>query len=306
MYIDYEGPLYLLRRTSDNATKAIGVKQGTGFADADAQQHFCPPSTICTVERIFDQSPNGNHLDKVQVEPNNTQKQPVSGINAMRDALVVGGHTVYSAYFEGGQGQGSRSGTMGFKCTVGNGTAVDEEPQTVYMVTAGKHWNHDCCFDYGNSDGSHMEAVHWSGMHGGSDHPGSDGGKQFPVWAMADFGNGRWAGDKSDVNPTNTPIDAQFVTAMLKGKSDGFTLKGGDAQAGGLQTLFDGPRPAGYETMGKKGAIVLGVGQNNNDHGIGTFYEGAMTKHYTSNQADSAVHASIVAAGYGRSAVAFV
>ena len=56
----------------------------------------------------------------------------------------------------------------------------------------------------------------------------------------------------------------------LRGGADGFTLKGSDATAGELQTMYDGPRPnctiAGtcqrhgnhtYQPMSKKGAIIL-------------------------------------------------
>jgi hypothetical protein len=40
----------------------------------------------------------------------------------------------------------------------------------------------------------------------------------------------------------------------------GFALKGGNAQEGNLQKLYEGARPAGYETMKKQGAIILGIG----------------------------------------------
>ena len=109
----------------------------------------------------------------------------------------------------------------------------------------------------------------------------------------------RWL---QNVNPTNTAITANFVTAMLKGKSGGtFTLKGGDAnKAGALKTVYDGARPPNYTPMKKLGAIVLGIGGDNSDFGIGTFYEGAMTANYTSDATDNAVQANIAAAGYGK------
>ena len=67
-----------------------------------------------------------------------------------------------------------------------------------------------------------------------------------------------------------------------------------------LRTLFDGNRPDGYSPMHKQGAIVLGIGGDNSDFGVGTFYEGAMTANYTSDATDAAVHANIAAAGYGK------
>ena len=131
----------------------------------------------------------------------------------------------------------------------------------------------------------------------GANHPGDGAGP----WVMADLEQGVWAGNRSDVNPGNpTWNHSTFVTAMLKGKSGHFALKAGDAQSGQLHTLYDGPRPWGYEVMKKEGAIVLGIGGDNSDHGVGTFYEGAMTASYTSDSTDDAIQANIVAAGYGK------
>ena len=149
-----------------------------------------------------------------------------------------------------------------------------------------------------------MEAISWSDQSRppnmtkyGANHPGDGAGP----WVMADLEQGVWAGNRSDVNPGNpTWNHSTFVTAMLKGKSGHFALKAGDAQSGRLHTLYDGPRPWGYEVMQKEGAIVLGIGGDNSDRGVGTFYEGAMTASYTSDTTDDAIHANIVAAGYGK------
>ena len=77
---------------------------------------------------------------------------------------------------------------------------------------------------------------------------------------MADIENGLWAGNNS-VQSTNTPITSTFVTAMVKGGSNGFALLGGDAtDPVGLKKLYEGPRPPGYQPMKKQGAIILGIG----------------------------------------------
>ena len=75
------------------------------LVDARLQVNFCtkPLPTTCYIERIFDQSPNENHLELVRIWANNTHAWPSRGPNAMRDELTVGGHAVFSAYFEGGQ-----------------------------------------------------------------------------------------------------------------------------------------------------------------------------------------------------------
>ena len=67
----------------------------------------------------------------------------------------------------------------------------------------------------------------------------------------------------------------------------------------GLKKLYEGPRPPKYQPMKKEGAIILGVGGDSSDWAIGTFYEGVMTTGYASDATDAAVHANIVAAGYG-------
>jgi hypothetical protein len=49
-----------------------------------------------------------------------------------------------------------------------------------------------------------------------------------------------------------------------------------------------------------QGAILLGVGGDNSNGAIGTFFEGAITTGYSTDAADDAVQANIIAAGYGK------
>ena len=116
-------------------------------------------------------------------------------------------------------------------------------------------------------------------------------------WVMGDLENGLWAGDQK-VNNANTPVTTDFVTAMVKGGTNGFALKANDATQGTLKTMYDGPRPNGYQPMKKQGAIILGIGGDNSNGAIGVFYEGVMTSGYSTDAADDAVQANIVAAGY--------
>mmetsp|Transcript_20368 Transcript_20368/g.52891 ORF Transcript_20368/g.52891 Transcript_20368/m.52891 type:complete len:373 (-) Transcript_20368:215-1333(-) len=319
LYAAYDGPLYLVNRSSDQATMVVKVDPSTGFAEAGAQRAFCPSSTKCEVERIFDQSPRGNHLDKVVVDPlNNPHEQPVTGIDPMSEELTIAGHAVYSAYFEGGEHRGN--GTQGFRAETTMGVAQNDTAESMYAIVSGTHYNGNCCFDYGNSEGNHdkphphpeggdgkMEAICFgSSLSGGSSW--SKGLGDGP-WVRADLEMGVWAGNRRGnhsvpaVNPLNTPINTTFVTAMLKGRSGNWALKHGNAQSGALTTLFDGPRPLGYEVMSKQGAIVLGIGGDGSNGGVGTFYEGAMTANYTSDKTDEQVQASIVAV-YGHAVIA--
>ena len=57
-------------------------------------------------------------------------------------------------------------------------------------------------------------------------------------------------------------------------------IKVGNAQSGPLVTRWDGPRPQPqfYSPMKKRGALVLGMGGDTSNRGVGTFYEGAVAK----------------------------
>ena len=48
------------------------------------------------------------------------------------------------------------------------------------------------------------------------------------------------------------------------------------------------------------GAIILGIGGDNGNLSIGTFYEGVITSGVASDAVDDAVQANIIAAGYGK------
>ena len=127
-------------------------------------------------------------------------------------------------------------------------------------------------------------------------------------WIAADLEFGVYKSDQGgwqseDVyTPSAQSLIANFVTAMLKGPSGNhFTLKGGDAQSGGLTTMWDGPRPSpGYSPKSLEGAIILGTGGDGSNGGTGTFYEGAMTIGNPPDEVDDLIQANIVAAGYGR------
>lgn len=65
LYAKYDGPLYQLRQNHTFGRRLnITVLQPGGIADAAPQEKFCGKGH-CVIERIFDQSPRGNHLDIV-------------------------------------------------------------------------------------------------------------------------------------------------------------------------------------------------------------------------------------------------
>lgn len=291
LFGSYNGALYQVKRASDGATKDIAVRSAGGFVNAVEQEQFCD-KLDCIIFRIYDQSPRQNHLDVAP--PGGAAPVPDKGVNASKLKVTVGGHTAYGAYFEKG---------MGYRNDKTSGVAVGDDPETLYMVVDGHHYNAGCCFDYGNAETDNndqgagtMEAIYWGAWN--ASQSGWSGGTGSGPWVMADLENGLWAGNQVPYNRDNTPILADYVTAMVKGGPNKFGLKGGDAQAGPLKTLYDGVRPLGYTRMQKQGALILGIGGDNSNSAVGTFFEGAIVSGYTTDAADDAVQANIVAAGY--------
>ena len=264
LYAAFSGALYRVQRSADNATLDVSVLSPGGYANAAAQDAFCS-ARDCFIRRIMDQTPLANHLDVAPYHVGQTGfDRPV---NASADALQAGGQRVYSAYFEAGSGYRNDATT---------GMATGDEPQSIYMVTSGVHYNGGCCFDYGSAETvpidagpGTMEALYFGNATGGLNHGGVGPGP----WIMADLEKGLF-GCNSTVSQEPT-ISHTFVTAMLKGDrgaSPGhFALKGGDAQAGPLRVYWDGQRPPGYAPMKKQGSIVLGIGGDNSNRSAGTF-----------------------------------
>lgn len=292
LYGKYDGSLYQVLRASDQATKDIPTLAAGGFADSSVQDAFCK-DTDCVIRRIYDQSPQGNHLDTAP--PGGAHPFADTGVNATAEKLVVGGHPVYGARFVPGNG---------YRNDKASGIAVHDEAETIYMVTSGRYFNDRCCFDYGNAETDNlddgagtMEAVYFGNAKGGLNHGGAGKGP----WIMADMENALWGADV--VKSNEEPIVHDFVTAMIKGDvstagSGHWAIKGGDAQAGGLKVYWDGKRAPDYAPMKKQGAIILGIGGDNSAGAVGIFYEGVMTQGYSSDETDNAVQANIVAAGY--------
>lgn len=101
------------------------------------------------------------------------------------------------------------------------------------------------------------------------------------------------------------PLTADFVTVLAKyspqGQANRFSVKGGDAAAGALTSVYDGVPPeavdffndTGHRLIGRwEGGLSLGEGGDASDAPI-TFYEGAIVTKMSSDKADDAVQTSI-------------
>jgi poly(hydroxyalkanoate) depolymerase family esterase len=306
MYGTYSGNLYQVRRADNNMTRNIGPLSQGGVANAAAQDSFCS-GTTCTISIIFDQSGKANDLTKAP--GGSATYGPNPDMEAVADALpvMIGGHKAYGVHVTPAPSWTS-TGQVGYRNTSTQGTATGDDPETEYMVADGTYFNGSCCFDFGNSEmkaaaggpGS-MEAIYFGNCNWW------DKGYQNGPWVMADLEVGVFntTGQSGATNNNDLALAYPFATAMVKGNSaqstsgGPFTIKGGNAQSGGLTTMWDGARPSGYSPMHKQGGIVLGVGGDNSSTAQGNFYEGVMTTGYASTATDEAVQANIVAAGYG-------
>ena len=295
LYKSFNSSLYSVRRQKDNKSLDIGVKTVGGFADSTAQDLFCQ-GDICVFDRIYDQSPNKNHLGIAP--PGGAHREQDIPAIANAGPLTIGGHKVYGLRMDP---------PSGYRNDTTTGIAVGDEAETIYAVFNGSHYNDRCCFDYGNAETDNlddgagtMEALYFGNAKGGLNHGGAGKGP----WIMADMENALWGADV--VKSNERPINHDFVTAMIKGDvstnapGGHWAIKGGDSNQGKLEVYWDGKRAPRYAPMKKQGAIILGIGGDNSDGAVGTFYEGCMTRGYTSDAADDAVQANIVAAGYGR------
>jgi hypothetical protein len=290
LYAAYSGPLYQVRRSSDNATTNISPLTAGGVANAATQDSFCS-GTSCVITEIFDQSGNGNNL--TDAPGGGAAGGPDGLANATAAPTTVGGHEAYGVFIAPGDG---------YRDDSTRNIVTGDNSESEYAIFDGTHFNGGCCFDYGNAETNNnddgagtMEAIYFGNIKvwgfGSGNGP----------WIMADMENGLFSGTAVHLNSNDPTTNFRFTTAMIEGGQNQWAILGGNAQSGGLATDFSGVRPSGYNPMKKQGAIILGIGGDNSKGADGTFYEGVMTTGYASASTEAAVQANIVAAGYGSS-----
>ena len=294
LYGTYTGPLYDVIRGSDNLTIAISPMEPGGVAEANRQDDFCA-GTTCLISMIYDQSGHGNDL----------RQAPSGGAAVGQDfgfdfassavgaPVSLNGQKAYGVFVQP---------FGGYRVDNTHNIAVGNEPEGIYGVLDGTHYNGACCFDYGNAERNNLDngAAHMEALYFGTQSNFYGSGAGSGPWIMADMENGLYSEGDRGVNYNDPTINYRFVNAIVKGDSSNlWSIRGGNAQSGNLGTFYSGKRPNGYYPLKKEGAIILGIGGDNSDGSQGTFYEGAMTKGYPADATENAVQANIVAAKYG-------
>jgi hypothetical protein len=292
----YRGPLYQVQRDSDGATLDIYPTKD-GYADAALQDIFCS-GTVGRITVIYDQSGMGNDL--LPAPPGTFLGPDKGGFNnpalANMAPAWLDGHKVYGVYIIPG---------MGYRCNNARGLAIDDEPEGMYYVIDGKHFDSGCCFDYGNSS-TNGRAVGTGTMettYYGTSTAWGRGNGEGP-WIMSDMEAGLFSGYGAKQNDVPSITDWRFVSVFVNGGGGNqWDLRGADATQPELTTFYSGVRPGtpdsdAYFPMHKKGGMLLGNGGDNGNGSAGTFFEGVMTFGYPSDEAIAAVQANIAAAKY--------
>ena len=295
----YNGPLYQVRRSSDSSYLTISVGAAGGVANAAPQAAFCA-GTTCTITTIYDQTTNHNDLP---ISPGGTFRGPGPngadvGANAMALPVTIGGQTVYGVLVTPG---------TGYRTATARNVPTGSQPEGIYMVTSSNAVNGVCCFDYGsgevdgNDDGdATMNAIYWGQAcwTGGCTGNGP--------WVAADLENGMYLSAAGPNNPAYTGTHLPFVSAWEKNNgTSNFTIKVGDATAGGLNTTYSGALPNGYSPMKVQPSILLGTGGDNSNGDLGEFFEGAVTAGFPTDATENAVQASLATAGYGNNSTLY-
>ena len=297
LYSKYSGPLYQVVREKDGATLDIYARKD-GIADAAAQDAFCEGS-VCYISVIYDQSGLGNDL--LPAPPGTFQGPDKGGFNTRSIAdmapALLGGQKVYGAYVMPG---------MGYRCNNARGLAIDDEPEGMYYVIDGNHYDSGCCFDYGNSS-TNGRAVGTGTMettYYGTSTAWGRGNGEGP-WIMSDMEAGLFSGYDPKQNDVPSITDWRFVSVFVNGGGGNqWDLRGADASCDTLTVFYSGPRPHSkegkdtYYPMHKKGGMLMGNGGDNGNGSAGTFFEGVMTVGYPTEEAIAAVQKNIVRAGY--------
>ena len=149
LYGAFTGSLYQVKRGSDGATTNIAPLAAGGVANAGTQDKFCA-NTTCLITIIYDQSGRGNHLTQA---PGGAFKGPeADGKDNLAAAdgapVTLNGQKAYGVFVSPG---------TGYRNNKVSGSATGDQPEGMYAVLDGTHYNGGCCFDYGNAETSNTD-----------------------------------------------------------------------------------------------------------------------------------------------------
>jgi hypothetical protein len=307
LFASYNGPLYQIRRASDNSTLNIGLQAAGGIVNSSPQVSFCS-GTTCTITELYDQTSNANNLP---ISPGSSCSGCGSslngpgpggsdiGANAMALPVTIGGQPAYGVLV-------NNIGT-GYRNNAATNVPTGAQPEGEYMMTSSNLTSSVCCFDFGSAEtndsddgNATMNAIYYGSACWVGGCPGSG------PWVGGDLENGMYFSANGQNPASITSETGSFLSAWEKNNgTTNFTLKYGNGNTGGLTTAYSGALPNGYNPMKVQPSIELGTGGDNSPMGKGEFFEGAVTAGFPSDATENAVQANLVAAGYGNNTTSF-
>lgn len=292
LYSTYNGPLYQVRRASDNQTRDIGVLKAGGYVNTAAVDSFLK-GTTGTVSIIYDQSGKNNNLTVSLTGSAATSPLKETPPNRIKDTLSR--HIVYPLATNAGEG---------YRKNITNGVATGTQAEGMYLVCSGKRFNSGCCWDYGNAESDaistnkptgSMEALYFGSSCWFSPCNGNG------PWFFADL---EWGLFQASTNgTTNTSLLYKYAAGFLKGDVTTYTIRANDATQDVLKLMGSSTRPSGWVTNKLTGAIILAIGGDSAPSGTGTFYEGAMTIGRPLDTTENAVQKNISFVYAGRDTI---
>ncbi|NLE02115.1 MAG: T9SS type A sorting domain-containing protein [Fibrobacter sp.] len=296
----YTGPLYQVRRTSDNQTKDIFALP-SGIANAAAQDSFLG-NGAGTISKIYDQSGKNNHLVKAPKGcyqcPNGTACKDDIEADAKARPVTIAGRKAYALLTKPQVGYRNNNTTDMPEGLTGQG---------IYMVADGKKYGTACCFDFGNAskDNCYGPTGIMAALYFGTGFWGKGAGNG--PWFQADLEGGVWSGGSGasgvkNQNLPSSPMEYAFgiLHVNVVDNQSHYAIKVGNAQSGSLTTAYDGKAP---KQLRLQGGIILGIGGDNSNSSSGTFFEGVITKGRPTSDIDDKVLKNVQAAGYGSNIV---
>ncbi len=304
----YTGPLYQVRSGSSatntgsgGTTQDIGML-ADGYADSGAQDTFCA-NTTCSISKIYDQTGNGNDLTRGSAGPSgngNRSNQNDYESVATTLSITAGGHKVYALYVP--QFGGYRTALN----ATGKGIPIGAKDQTIYSLGDGTHTDGDgkdakgCCNDFGSVSPDPNKYVTMTSMLFGRGFWGTGDGSG--PWFEGDFEGGVWSGGSSGTpgnQPGNPSLNVPFALGFLHTTAGKYALRMADtASATAVTTAYNGAAPSG-KSWSYAGGIGLGIGGDNSNNAVGTYYECAVLNGWPSDDsADNLILKNIQAVGY--------
>lgn len=295
----YTGPLYQVRKGSSSMNTGTGgttmdIGSVNGYGDAATQDTFCAGST-CTFSIIYDQSGNKNDLKVAPAGCYNdgSANTPDYESSATKRVVMINGHKTYALYMNAHEGYRNNK-TMNMP--------LGSTAQGIYEIADGKRIGAQCCWDFGNAGTDNCNGSVMNTIFFGTGFWGTGAGSG--PWFLGDFEGGVWAGGSGASNannPMNPSMSVDYAVGFLKtsgsGSSAQYAIRVANGQSGSITTAYDGKSPKGWDN---KGGIILGIGGDNSNHSLGTFFEGAITTGRPADATEASVLANIQAANYGK------